>query len=296
MSIGIHPITQQTFEIMKRKKDRFENYSITQEICNPNVESNIIDSITKKRQVGGVLKKLQSINKKTKRLNEQENRFIQSLRQILCTNTDTIMNKNYIDNDIYVCATNNILKRYRVGENDNQCTISRERKKKHIRNVNYPVNISLPINHDSNDVYVYNKVLYMHKMNPNVVHRLENATNSDKEDFRHCLSEVYQIIEAVYMEVTSRLFYCWKGFEENPHGMICFDEIERIKNALYSAGNGMEGAVIHELNHKNKEIHDNVRPYYPGCNEITEMEDLAISHQDWLNFVIKHGSANESRD
>ena len=26
------------------------------------------------------------------------------------------------------------------------------------------------------------------------------------------------------------------------------------------------------------------------------MKDLAISHQDWLDFVIKHGSANESRD
>ena len=41
----------------------------------------------------------------------------------------------------------------------------------------------------------------------------------------------------------------------------------------------MEGAIIHELNHKNSKIHDNVRPYYPGCNEIREMEDLAISHQ-----------------
>ena len=74
------------------------------------------------------------------------------------------------------------------------------------------------------------------------------------------------------------------------------DEIERIKNALFSAGNSMEGAIIHELNHKNKKIHDNVRPYYPGCNEIKQMEDLAISDQDWLNFVVKHGSANKSRD
>ena len=98
------------------------------------------------------------------------------------------------------------------------------------------------------------------------------------------------------MVVTSRLLYCWVGFEENPHGMICVYEIERIKSTLFSAGNGMEGAIIHELNHKNNKIHDNVRPYYPGCNEIREMEDLAISHQNWLNFVIKHESANESRD
>ena len=133
-------------------------------------------------------------------------------------------------------------------------------------------------------------------MNPNVVHCLQNPTNCNKEDFRQCLSELYQITEAVYMVVTSQLFYCWMGFEENPHGMICVDEIEKIKIALYTAGNSMEGAIIHELNHKNNKIHDNVRPYYPGCNEIREMEDLAISHQDWLNFVIKHGSANESRD
>ena len=78
--------------------------------------------------------------------------------------------------------------------------------------------------------------------------------------------------------------------------MICVDEIEKIKIALYTAGNSMEGAIIHELNHKNNKIQDNVRPYYPGCNEIRQMEDLAISHQNWLNFVIKHGSANESRD
>ena len=46
------------------------------------------------------------------------------------------MNKKCIDNDIYICATNNMLKEYTVGENDNQCIISRERNKKDIRNIN----------------------------------------------------------------------------------------------------------------------------------------------------------------
>ena len=58
----------------------------------------------------------------------------------------------------------------------------------------------------------------------------------------------------------------------------------------------MKGAIIHELNHKNKKIYNNVRPYYPGCNEIRQIEYLAISHHDWLNFLTKNGSANESRD
>ena len=57
-------------------------------------------------------------------------------------------------------------------------------------------------------------------MNPNVVHCLQNSTNSKKEDFRQCLSESCQITEAIHMVVTSQLFYCWMGFEENPHGMI----------------------------------------------------------------------------
>ena len=37
----------------------------------------------------------------------------------------------------------------------------------------------------------------------------------------------------------------------------------------------MEDAIIHELNHKNKKIHENARPHYPGFDEITEM-DLAL--------------------
>ena len=133
-----------------------------------------------KRDVCQVLKKLQSINKKSKRLNEKESRVLRSLGNILCANKDTIMNKKFIDNDIYICATNNMLKEYTVGENDNQCIIRRERNKKYIRNINYPVNYSFPINHDADNVYMYNKLLYMHKMNPNVVHCLQNSTDSNK--------------------------------------------------------------------------------------------------------------------
>ena len=84
-----------------------------------------------------------------------------------------------------------MLKEYTVGENDNQCIIRRERNKKDIRNINYPVNYSFPINFNVDNVCVYNKLLYMHKMNPNVVHRLQNPTNCNKEDFRQCLSDVY---------------------------------------------------------------------------------------------------------
>ena len=79
----------------------------------------------------------------------------------------------------------------------------RERKKRHIGKVNYPVKFSFLMNHNTENVYVYNKLLYMHKMNPNVVYRLQNATNSDKEYLSQCLSEVYQITEAVHMIVTS---------------------------------------------------------------------------------------------
>ena len=42
------------------------------------------------------------------------------------------------------------------------------------------------MNHNAYNVYVYNKLLYMQKMNPKVVHCLQNATDPDKEDFRQC--------------------------------------------------------------------------------------------------------------
>ena len=42
----------------------------------------------------------------------------------------------------------------------------------------------------------------------------------------------------------------------------------------------MQGSIIHELNHKNKKMQDNLRSYYPGCNEMKQMEDLAITQTE----------------
>lgn len=85
-------------------------------------------------------------------------------------------------------------------------------------------------------------------------------------------------------------------FEKNSHGMILLEEQQRINNTLSTAENSIQCEIIHELNHMNNKTHDNVRPYYPGSIEIKQVEHLAISHQYWLNFVIKRCSITESRD
>lgn len=55
---------------------------------------------------------MESINKKTKKPNQKENKVLQSLSKHLCANEDTIINTKIIHNNIYVCVTNNMLQQY----------------------------------------------------------------------------------------------------------------------------------------------------------------------------------------
>lgn len=121
-------------------------------------------------------------------------------------------------------------------------------------------------------------------------------SNKKKNNYRNCLAEMYQITDAVHVEVTSRLFYIWNGFEENPHGMQMLSKKESTIKLLQLAGNEAKGATITDINHKSTSQHENIQVYYPGSKPINVFEKSGISHELWLNFVLEHGAINISRN
>ena len=77
------------------------------------------------------------------------------------------------------------------------------------------------------DLFLYHQFLYMHTIKIGINHRLEFMSNILKNNYCHSLSKIFQITEAVHLEIKSQLFYVWKGFKENPHGMEYISQMEK---------------------------------------------------------------------
>lgn len=64
-----------------------------------------------------------------------------------------------------------LIKQFSIGENNNP-TLT---KKKNITNIIYLTNFILHQIHNINDVYIYRKSLYMHKMKEGILNQLDNV-------------------------------------------------------------------------------------------------------------------------
>ena len=184
------------------------------------------------------LKKLDMWNNKIIKINRDTKKKIKSLTQVLSTKEDTIIDTNRTYNDIFLCASKKMILNMRIQKKQ---SIKRRRlSSKNVGNINYPINFEIKKHHDLKDVFIYHHFLYMHKMKPGINHRLEFMSNKKKNNYRNCLAEMYQITDAVHVEVTSRLFYIWNGFEENPHGMQMLSKKESTIKLLQLASNEKE--------------------------------------------------------
>ena len=129
-----------------------------------------------------------------------------------------------------------------------------------------------------------------------VEHRLEKAGYKFKDHFRDCLAEISQVTQSVHMEIGSRLFYGWKGFEKQPHGTEYNVNKHLIEKAMKMVGNGRIGSEVLNISHKNNISCNNLKAAYPGSDYINAFEALNISHNSWLHFILEKGERHDSRD
>ena len=88
--------------------------------------------------------------------------------------------------------------------------------------------------------FLYKKYIYFHEMNPE--HACKLAMNcKTKHLYRHQFAEAHFVNAAIYIDITSRMFYVFKDLHRHPHGSDNRSEKDMAISTLNFVGRLAEG-------------------------------------------------------
>ena len=163
------------------------------------------------------------------------------------------------------------------------------------------VNMKFPINYSpflNDTTYKYNKYLYVHQMIPDMFHSLKTQNCIHKNQYRDSLDECSFIKKAIHVDIASRMFYCFNGFEKLPHGSETSSKKADHEKVLSIIGNKESGTIIDNITiaESYNIVHNEIKVFYAGSNPISMFHNLDIDYDYWLETVLKQGDKNTSRD
>ena len=137
--------------------------------------------------------------------------------------------------------------------------------------------------------------LYVQKVKDDKKHKLRRYEKSEiKKQYQEQLSEVDVVETQWNIQLTSEMFYLFKGFHKMPHGMAKNNEKSASKNVLKKSG-----VNVFEIRKSDGEstVHDALKVIYRGVPRFNSFCDtLRINKNQWMDFLLEKGKKTNLRD